>query len=101
MFYLDCDNTAKRNFVGPCYKVLFSIRQQALFSNLWNIGDQLIKSKTYLILYKFLKSGYLKQANRFNTGVCNKRPAAHSPARQAIWCGPCQHSDFFSSFLKS
>ena len=37
----------------------------------------------------------------FRPEVCNRRPADHSSVRQAIWCGPGQHSDFFSSSIKS
>jgi len=35
------------------------------------------------------------QHHSFKPGVCNRRPADHNPARQAIWCGPCQHSLIF------
>ena len=36
----------------------------------------------------------------FRAGVCNRRPAGHNSARQVIYCGPCQHSDFFPPCMK-
>jgi len=90
----------------------FSGNRQKAFSPLFfskylnpTVNHSLDANARHFVIYCGVWMGhdisiYTNLSQRLTPGVCNRLPAGQNPARQSIWCGPCQHSDFSPSCIK-